>query len=684
VKQTWRSLVTDARLITFGVLIGLGLIYLPTLSHAFVWDDLTFVRVLWPLRDPAAWWTAVKQPFPIAPGYFRPLGVLFLTVEFSLAGRDPTLFHLLSIALHLLNTALVAWLARLVWPDRRVTSIVALLLYGLHPALIEGVAFISSQFDLLLTLCLLLALIADAKIVQPRQHAIVIGGLFLLAALIKEMAVVLVLILPLWQLSRDRSVSIWRAHFRERSPTFLTLIGAGVIYLALRWIGIGNLLSPTAPHLPAGDLLPHALLVARSLLEYTLMIVWPFGALSPLHSSTLPVPINDGLAWLSAAMGLALIGGLVYWIRRSPRSGWLAAAALLSLLPVINVIPLNLTGGAFVAERFLVFPLAMLALALSGPLAGWVTTSHRIGRLSLIGLWCTASLVTIATTVPHWSNNLALWTWASERAPQSSGVWSGLANEYNQRGDFQIGLEMAQRAIQLNPADEWGWNNAGQALFGLGRYDEARRQFEQATRLAPDTALFWSNLGGVFRQQGQWPEAEQNLLKALALAPNEPLAQLNLGRLYLDLERPDLAIIHLQAAIRLLPVDQVPQAQTLLDQANQPEAWLRLANGQLQQGDTSAALETLNEAARRGAAEVEVSVGRCSIFIAQGNLSDAQAACQIASTQAPNDARPYNNLGVIAQQQGDVSAARQYFQRAIELQPDWDLPRQNLAKLPAP
>ena len=77
-------------------------------------------------------------------------------------------------------------------------------------------------------------------------------------------------------------------------------------------------------------------------------------------------------------------------------------------------------------------------------------------------------------------------------------------------------------------------------------------------------------------------------------------------------------------------------------------------------------------------------MGRCTILIAQGNLAEAETACQAATRQAPNDARPYNNLGVIARQRGDVKAAREFFQRAIELQPDWDLPRQNLAKLPLP
>ena len=683
-KSIWRAIASDTRLIALAVLAGLGLIYLPTLSHAFVWDDLTFVSALWPLRDPASWWTAVQQPFPIAPVYYRPLGVLFLTTEFSLAGRAPALFHLVSIVLHVLNTALVAWLARLAWPDRRAAPIVALVVYGLHPALIEGVAFISSQFDLLLTTCLLLALVADARIQRPGRRAVVIGGLFLLAALIKEMAIVLVLVLPIWQVSRDGSPDAWRSRWHDRRPTYLAVIGAGVIYLVLRVSSLGHLLPLSSSQVPGGDVLQHLLLVARSLVEYLLVIIWPFGTLRPIHYGALPVATDDGLAWLAVAMGLALVGALVYRVRHTPRSGWLAVAAVAALMPVLNIIPLDLTGGAFVAERFLVFPLTLLALAISGPLTKWLSTSRRAGRTVLVGLWCVASVVTNTLTVPKWADGLSLWTWASERAPQSWSAWSGLAYESNQRGDYEAGLLMAQRAIALNAADEFGWSNAGRALVGLGRYDEALVQFEHATQLAPTNALFWNNLGGVFLYQGRWPEAEQSLLRALALDPKEPLTRLNLGRIYLNMERPDLALPHLQAAVPLLPADLATQARALLDQANQPDMWLRLTDHWLNQGDPTDAAQALVEAERRGADVIEVAVGRCSILTAQARLTEAAAACQAVIDRAPGEARAYNNLGVIAQRQGDVTAARELFQRAIDLQPEWNLPRQNLAKLPAP
>ncbi|MFQ5615609.1 MAG: tetratricopeptide repeat protein [Anaerolineales bacterium] len=53
-----------------------------------------------------------------------------------------------------------------------------------------------------------------------------------------------------------------------------------------------------------------------------------------------------------------------------------------------------------------------------------------------------------------------------------------------------------------------------------------------------------------------------------------------------------------------------------------------------------------------------------------------------AMEESPDDARLYNNMGVIARERGDYVPARELFNRAIELAPEWELPRQNLESLP--
>ncbi|MFQ5615608.1 MAG: hypothetical protein ACE5GO_04010 [Anaerolineales bacterium] len=127
------------------------LVYLPALRYGFVWDDTIFLRDLPIYRDPGLWFQSLFQPFALSPNYFRPLALLTFVAELRVGGLNPSLFHLTNILLHALNTALVAILAHRIWRAAENQKHALLpagvgLLYGLHPALIEGVAFISIDF----------------------------------------------------------------------------------------------------------------------------------------------------------------------------------------------------------------------------------------------------------------------------------------------------------------------------------------------------------------------------------------------------------------------------------------------------------------------------------------------------------------------------------------------------------
>ncbi len=588
IKFKWFKKIDHRWLVAAPALI-VAVVYLPALSNGLVWDDITFLSDLPLYRDPALWMDALRQPFVISANYFRPLALLTFVAELRIGGLNPTLFHLTNVLLHALNTALVAVLARHLWSsddgDDAAGDWLAVgagLLYGLHPALLEGVTFVSSRFDLLLTAFLLLALVADVTLRQRRvARALTVGLAFLLAALTKEMAVTLAIVLPLWHLvTRERSLrplsQFWR-DLRQSGDllTYEAVLAAGVIYLYIRYVSLGYLLLPLTG-IPTGGLLQHLLLVARSLGEYGLLIVWPFTTLTPIHYSALPIPTNDPATLASLVVVLVVIVDLVVLVRRAPRSGWLALAGALSLLPVINILPLDLTGGAFIAERFLLFPLTLLALAavpLLRPLAAWrsrpASVRGVLGQL-LPPLWLAASVLIIQTVLPFWRSDLTLWEWGARRAPFSATPLTNLARLYSEQGDSEAGLEAAQQAVNLDPTNSMAWNNAGLALFHQQRYAEAQQAFERAANLQPGNALFWNNLAAVLMEQGQLREAERVLLdESLGRNPNQPLAHLNLGAVYLQTDRPDLAIQHLQVALRLLPPDQTAKAEAMLAQAEE-------------------------------------------------------------------------------------------------------------------
>lgn len=147
---------------------------------------------------------------------------------------------------------------------------------------------------------------------------------------------------------------------------------------------------------------------------------------------------------------------------------------------------------------------------------------------------------------------------------------------------------------------------------------------------------------------------------------------------------PDLASEQLQAAVRLLPPEEVPSAQALLRQIQEPERWLRLGDLLMSHGEYEAAANAYDHAAALGAPLADAAAGLGSALIALEAWEDAAQVLNQEIEAAPNDARICNNLGVVARETGNVEQARHLFAKAVELAPDWDLPQKNLEALPKP
>jgi tetratricopeptide (TPR) repeat protein len=673
------------------------LIYLPVVRYALVWDDGIFLRDLPAYRLRGMGFESLTQPFALSPNYFRPLTILTFMGELRLAGQAAWIFHLTNLSLHALNTGLVAILAYRLGGTKRpvLIPLVAGLLYGLHPALIEGVAFISSRFDLLMTTFLLSALLGDhtlrgcsARLRRP----LVVGLAFLLAALSKEMALAFALALPFWHLasnteeqSPNTKASLQRI-FKQNIPVYAAVVIAGLIYLGIRYASLGYLLvSLESSHIARGAAWQHLLLVARSLAGYIGLVVWPFTSLTPIHYSQLPIPANDIVAWLSLGLLGLLSAGLIWLLRRYPQPAWLLLGGVVALFPVANLLPLELGGGAFIAERFLLFPLVLFILAGVSLFRELEQAGHPIAHpltTAALTVWLILSLAVVQLNLPNWQDDLSLWTWAARRAPHSSMPPTNLSLEYIHRGNYQRSLQLAEAAINLDPGNANAWNNAGLALFFLQDYPQAQQAFALALELAPDSALFWNNLAGALREQGELRQAEEILLdQALPLDPNLPVIHQNLGIVYLKASRPDLAAIHLQEALRLLPENQLQETQALLAETQRPELWFDLGLFLLETGEYQAAAQAFDQAGVLGAPLEDAITGISLALIEMGAWRDAEQVLFFGLDSAPNDARLVYNLGRVAEGLGDFERAKELYERAAYLAPEWDLPILSLEAL---
>ncbi|MBS0571265.1 MAG: tetratricopeptide repeat protein [Proteobacteria bacterium] len=570
----------------WGVLIGtlaiIAIVYWPVHAAGLVWDDKFYLHDRAWLRQGADWLQIVLHGFPDWGAYFRPLGVASFTAQVRLFDTAAGPMHLVSLALHLCNTCLVGLIARTLLrmacpgprPEWPVAA--AMLLYGLHPALIESVAWISSQFDLLVTAFTLLGLLANLALTNRIARSAAVAGCFFFAACAKESAAAFPLLLfvvdwlaPTPGASRSSARANLRAVLQRQWLAYLACLVAGIGYLLVRRAGLGTLVGAEMHALPFSDW--HVQAIGATYLAYWKLLVWPMTGLGPLH----PWPQNYSgqMDWTSVAgaAGAIALGLASAWLlyRRRPLGGLMAGFGA-ALLPVLHLIPLHFDDSLY-HERY-----ATTAIAFVATLVPWVwrDSIERLGprpaiiRYCLLGgsVWLLLAAVNIRATLPLWSNETSLWRWALAGNPSSVLAKDALLSTYVEQGDFAAAqpladdllrdarhcarclLNVAFLALAQRDADRAATALAAarQAMdtappqhalvmgytLALGNLDELRQRpdaaeayYRAAIARDPLSPEAWSNLALLQARQGQSAQARKTQATALALSPIDARAR---------------------------------------------------------------------------------------------------------------------------------------------------------------
>lgn len=478
-------------LLPWAAAIVVGVIYLPVLGFDYVWDDwLLFIHNPG-LRRPELVWHTIFSPIISGTAYFRPLVLGSFALEFGSAGINPALSHGVNLLIHLANSVLVGLILLRLTTAARLTGqawrvLLATLLYGLHPALIEPAAWAAGRFDLMVTLFCLLAIWAYLTWADWRRN-LWVTLCFVLAALSKEMAVTLPLLLFLFYLGRQPRTATWSAVAREwlrsgewRLVLLLSVAGLGLLVARLTLMGRVPYSDLAVDRMLDGPL-HHLAFIGQTLLFYLRMSLWPFSDLNPQHPLN-PSDLDSTARWIGlTTLGLAILAGALL-VRRRTWPALLFAGWLVALLPVLNIAPLFMSGNIG-QERFLALPLALLVLGictLSLPsLSPGMTRMIPAAIGALAVGFLALSLVNIRVTLPLWKNELSLWTWAYTRYPDRLTVQMGYAAaalRYQRYDLAKAVFDNARRPLPYPLAA-----HEGEYLISIDRPAEALAAFEQAT-----------------------------------------------------------------------------------------------------------------------------------------------------------------------------------------------------------
>lgn len=605
------------------------IVFFPALGCDFVnFDDRTFV-VNNPHVNRGLTLEAVRWAFEIhGPSQYHPLAWLSHALDCEIYELQPRGHHFTSVLLHALSAGLVVLWLRMA-TGMLVPSVVAAMLFALHPLRVESVVWVAERKDVLCVFFGMLTLIAHAwharQPVAGRYGLIVCA--FALCLLSKPMLVtlpVVMLLLDVWPLGRAATTT-WGRLIAEKLPLLAMSAIAGVLtLLAQRDAG-------TIEDAATSPLTIRAMNATVAAVWYLWKSVWPSG-LAVFYPFRADWPA--GLVAVCGAL-LAVITALVWWRRR--RQPWLLvgwAWCVISVLPAIGLIQVGSQG---MADRYSYFPSLGLTVALAW--AGVHISSRRPALTRPLLLTAgVAVAVLVGVTIRqtgYWKNSVTLFT----------------------------------RALEVTTPNPLVHQNLGMALSEAGRLDDAISHVQKAVELKGDFARARANLGALLLQKGRASDAIEQLNAALKIDGRRIEAHVSLGDAMSQLKQWEAAVGHYRQYLDTQPRDAA--AAGVLN---------NLAVAESNLGDWSNAEAHWREAIALNSEHASAYHNLGTRLRARGDLAGATQCFIHVVELRPNLATAHNTLGTLLASQGKLHEAAAAFQRAVDLQPDFADAKANLAR----
>ncbi len=549
-----------------------ALAYLGTLAFGFVYDDKPVIVDNTTIRS----WGSLSHYFipqfvtahGIATGgtFYRPITLLWLRLNYVCFGLNPAGWHFAMLACHVLTTCLVFAVVRKL-TNHRATAAIAGLLFGLHPAHAENVAWLSSVNDLLMSALLLGSFLAYLKFREHDRTTMWIGLsllLFALALLSKETAAVFPLLILGFALTVPSPLTFGKASMKSAwretwvSIPYFIVLGA---YLAFRVLMLHGLASPITP-------LPWT----------TMFFTWPSVIWFDLKHLLLPLSSSEfySLAYvtkptfenflLPAIFLLVAMLAASYGILRLSSRGLGFFALLWTALPILPTLYLRaVASDNFVHDRFLYLPSFGIVLLISLAIEQ-ISTAQRPGSISVVK-WAMVATLSAAALVAaisyqlQWANNILLYSNGIKSAPQNLIVKDNLANELFDLGHYDSAIPLYLSVLQRNPRF-WSSNyNLGYTYYRVGRFAEAENYLTRAIRIDdrdPDEFIF---LARAQMEQGELAQASESAELALQRAPRSPGFHFVRAKILEARGLEKLAIAEYQAEVTYHPENAVARSE---------------------------------------------------------------------------------------------------------------------------
>jgi len=487
--------------------------YANAFGNRFVWDDELFIVNNKEIRNLSGFPRFFTRG---SENLYRPLRTTLYAATYRLSGLNPAGYHLAGKTLNA-ATVCILYVLLMALSGSPGGALWGAIIFCLHPAHTEKVAFITSSYDILGDFLWLSAFTCYVFFRKTGARGLFVASLplFGLSLLAAENAAAMPLAVVLFDLTlgRDgRKAARWIPYF--------VLLAA---YLTLRTSVLGTV-SRVGGAVFNPDPIGNFFTISGVIIDYfrLLAVPWPLSAVHEVKQASAPYPP----VLIASAIGvLATVTAAIVSAKKFPAVAFGLLWFFVVISPNLNFIP----TGTLMAERYLYLPSAMLSflvVALHTRVAEGSEGETRVFGLSpsaaLKILFVVAAAVFLALTVARnrdWRTDTVLWGRTLIQNPNSYTANLDLGVEMENIGRFDDAERLFLSAVRLAPEKGDAQYELANMYLNYGRLDKAKSLFDglsENPRLKYKALL---NLSVIFAKKGDYRMADEILSGLLEKFP---------------------------------------------------------------------------------------------------------------------------------------------------------------------
>ncbi|KAM5311528.1 protein O-mannosyl-transferase TMTC4 isoform 4-T4 [Glossophaga mutica] len=578
---------------------------------------------------------------------YRPLTVLTFRINYYLSGGfHPMSFHMVNILLHSGISVLMVDVFSVLFgglqyssKGRRLnlaprSSLLAALLFAVHPVHTECVAGVVGRADLLGALFFLLSFLGYCKAFRESDKEGAHSTFWvLLSILLGAMAM----------LCKEQGI---------------TVLGLNAVFDILV-IAKLNVLEIVQKVLHKDKLLEainynyyYSLNAWLLLCPWWLCFDWSMGCI-PLIKS-----VGDWRVIALAALWFCLIGLICQALcsEDSHKRRVLTLGLGFLIIPFLPASNLFFRVGFVVAERVLYLPSAGYCILLTfgfGALSKHTKRKKLITALVLGILFINMLRCMIRSS--EWRNEEKLFQSALSVCPLNAKVHYNVGKNLADKGNQTAAIRYYREAVRLNPKYVHAMNNLGNILKERNELQEAEELLSLAVQIQPDFAAAWMNLGIVQNSLKRFEAAERSYQTAIKHRRKYPDCYYNLGRLYADLNRHVDALNAWRNATVLKPEHSL--------------AWNNMIILLDNTGNLAQAEAVGREALELIPNDHSLMFSLANVLGKSQKYKESEALFLKAIKAHPNAASYHGNLAVLYHRWGHLDLAKKHYEISLQLDP---------------